>query len=257
VHQSLKDVDAETLTSEWWKGPTPRPRPVLVGMARRTDGGVLARRDRTRPIGLLAARYPVIRRLVGVPSFRVVARRFILSEPPSASISRSCYGDSFPRFIRNLGEDAYIEYVADVAELEMLLHKAERAAYPRPLAVPVLSSLRSERFGELRIILHPTVRLVQSRFPIVTIWENIRTNEGNGMIEKWIAEAAVVARPFLKVEVRRLPSGGHAFLSALAEGKTVAMAAEVASEFSPKFDVATNLTLLDDAKVVVGIQEAA
>jgi hypothetical protein len=105
LNHSLRGV--ETLTTEWWKGPSLRPRPVLAGRARRRDDGVLARRDRTSPIDLLAARYPVIRRLVGAPSFRVAARRFILSEPPSAPIPRR-YGDSFPRFIRSLGNTACI-----------------------------------------------------------------------------------------------------------------------------------------------------
>jgi hypothetical protein len=254
LNHSLRGV--ETLTTEWWKGPALRPRPVLAGRARRRDDGVVARRDRTSPIDLLAARYPVVHRLVGAPSFRVAARRFILSEPPSAPIPRS-YGDSFPRFIRSLGNTACIEYVADVAELDMLRRKAKHAAHARPFGTPVLSSLRAERLSELRIFLHPSVFLVQSRFPIVTIWENNRTDDGDGMVKRWIAEAAVVARPFLKVEVRRLSSGGYAFLSALSEGKTVATAVEIATEVSPKFDVASNLTLLDDAKVVVGIQEAA
>jgi hypothetical protein len=253
LNHSLRGV--ETLTTERWKGPALRPPPVLAGMARRTDDEVLARRDRSSPIDLLAARYPVIRRLVGAPSFRVAARRFILSEPPSAPIPRS-YGDSFPRFIRSLGNTACIEYVADVAELEMLRRKAKHAAHAQPLGA-ALSSLWAERLSELRIFLHPSVCLVQSRFPIVTIWENNRTDDGDGMVERWIAEAAVVSRPFLKVEVRRLSSGGHAFLSALSEGKTVATAVEIATEVSPKFDVASNLMLLDEAKVVVGIQEAA
>ena len=48
------------------------------------------------------------------------------------------------------------------------------------------------------------------------------------------------------------------FLSALSEGKTVATAVEIATEASPRFDVVSCLTLLDDARVVVvGIQEAA
>jgi hypothetical protein len=154
VNHSLRGVDVETPTSEWRK----RPRSALAGMARRTDDGFLARRDRTSPIDPLAARYPVIRRLVGAPS---------------------------------------------------------------------------------------------------TIWENNRIDDGDGMIERWIAEAAIVARPFLKVEGRRLPSGGYAFLSALSEGKTVATAVESATEASPRFDVVSCLMLLDDASMVVGIQEAA
>jgi hypothetical protein len=203
----------------------------------------LARGDRTSPIDLLAARYPVICRLVGAPSFRVAARRF-------------SYGDSFPRFIRSLGNAACIEYVADVAELDMLRQKAKHAAHAQPSSAPALSSLRAERLRELRIVLHPSVCLVQSRFPIVTVWETNR-NDRDCMIERWVAEAVVVARPLLKVEVRRLPFGGYAFLSALSKGKTVATAAEIATAVSPKFDVASNLALLDDAKVVVGIQEAA
>ena len=161
LNHSLRGV--ETLTTEWWKGPALRPRPVLAGRARRRDDGVLARRDRTSQIDLLAARYPVIRRLVGAPSFRVAARRFILSEPPSAPIPRS-YGDSFPRFIRSLGNAACIEYVADVAELEMLRQKAKHAAHAQPSGA-ALSSLRAERLSELRIFLHPSVCLVESAFP--------------------------------------------------------------------------------------------
>jgi hypothetical protein len=56
-------------------------------------------------------------------------------------------------------------------------------------------------------------------------------------------------------EVRRLPSGGYVFLSALSEGKTVATAVEIATEASPRFDVVSCPMLLDDARVVVGIQE--
>jgi hypothetical protein len=156
-----------------------------------------------------------------------------------------------------LGNPAYIEYIADIAELEMLRQKAKSAAHAQPLDAPALSSLPAKRLWEMRIFLHPSVCLVQSRFPMVTIWENNRTDDGDGLIERWMAEAAIVARPLLKVEVRRLPSGGHAFLSALSEGKTVATAVEIATEASAGFNVVSCLTLLDDVRVVVGIQEAA
>jgi hypothetical protein len=109
----------------------------------------------------------------------------------------------------------------------------------------------------MRVVLHPSVYLVQSRFPIVTAWENHQTSDGDGMIERWVAEAAIVARPFHEVEVRRLPPGGYAFLRALSEGKTVAKAAEIATETAPKFDVVSSIGLIEGAKVVVGTREAA
>ena len=67
-----------------------RPRSGLE----RNDG-VKSHSSHTSLIEVLAARYPVIRRLVGELSFRIVARRFILSEPSSIAISPS-YGDNFP-----------------------------------------------------------------------------------------------------------------------------------------------------------------
>jgi hypothetical protein len=193
--------------------------------------------------------------LTGELSFRVVARRFIRSHPPNGVVPGS-FGDNFPRFIRSLGNAACIEYVADVAELEMLQYKARYAPHVRPLAALALSSLLAEGLSGLRVVLHPSVYLVQSRFPIVTAWENNQTSDGDGMIERWVAEAAIVARPFLEVEVRRLPPGGYAFLGALSEGKTVATAAEIATKTTPKFDVVSSLRLIDDAKVVAGIQGA-
>ena len=217
------------------------------------DDGVSARGDRIEPIEFLAARYPVTRRLAGELSFRVVARRFIRHEPPGVPIPHD-YGDDFPRFLRTLGNAASIEYVADIAELEMLRGRAWHAADARPLAAGELSPLRTRRRNWLRVVLHPSICLLQSRFPIVTIWESNQTDDP--MIDRWGAEAALVARPFLAVEVRRLPPGGFAFLRALSEGQTLAAAVAVAAQTAPKFEAAPNLALLADANVVVGIQEA-
>ena len=256
MNYSLRGVDAEPRTSDRQIRPLPKSPSARAGSSGRTEGRVLARRDRLRQVELLATRYPVIRRLVGELSFRVVARRFTLSHPASRVVPDS-FGDNFPHFIRSLGNAACIEYVADVAELEMLQHKSRYARHVRPLAALALCSLPEERLNRLRIMLHPSVFLIQSRFPIVTAWENHQTNDADGMIERWVAEAAIVARPFLEVEVRRLPSGGYAFLRALSEGKTVATAVEIAIEVTPQFDTVSSLRLIDEARIIVGAQETA
>ena len=79
MNYSLRGVDIEPRTAEWRKRPSPKSPPVRAETSGRAEGRVLARSDRPGPIELLAARYPVIRRLVGELSFRVVARRFILT----------------------------------------------------------------------------------------------------------------------------------------------------------------------------------
>jgi Putative DNA-binding domain len=233
---------------------------AIVGLSarprgRRTNAAVTVGHHQTSPIEVLAGRFPVVRRLVGEPSFRVVARRFVLSEPPSLPIPCS-YGESFPRFLRAQGDAATIEYVADIPELEAARGRARHAAEAVPLGAKALALLRTNRVDGLRVALHPSVSLVQSRFPIVTIWEtNWYDKRGNSRIERWRTEAALVARPFLQVEVRRLPPGAYAFLLALARGQTVATAIRIASAATPEFEAASNLALLMDANVVVGIRE--
>ena len=109
--------------------------PIRTKTARRADDRRATRRDEASPLAILAARFPVVRRLVGVHSFAVMARRFIRSEPPGAPIPLR-YGENFSRFLRSQGNAASIEYVADIAELEM------RATGP---ATPPISARSTQR----------------------------------------------------------------------------------------------------------------
>lgn len=251
MEHSLTSFDAETPMPQWPGRSVLRTRAALGENTWQT--GIWPRGDEASPIAVLAARYPATYRLVGRASFRLGAKRFVQGNPPGRPLGQG-FGDDFPRFLRGLGNLACIEYVADVAELEMLRHKARHAPHAPPSVTPILSKLAGERLNKLRVVLHPSVCLIQSRFPVVTAWESNRTRRAHGMVELWEGEAAVVARPFLKVEVRRLPPGGHAFLQALARGQTVARAAETANHLAAGFDVASGLRLIEDAKVVVGVE---
>ena len=181
-----------------------------------------------------------------------MARRFAASEPPSI-LTLPSDGETFPRFLRSQGSAASIEYVADIAELEMTRGKACRAAQAVPVDARPLWSLDAERFGELRLVLHPSAFLVASRFPIVTIWENNSSDGESGMIERWSAESALVACPIAEVEVRRLPPGGYAFISALSQGLTMADAIDAGVAAVPSLDIAANLAFLIEAHIVLGV----
>ena len=104
-------------------------------------------------------------------------------------------------------------------------------------------------------MLHPSVFTVASRFPIVTLWENNRGDVDNAMITRWCAEAALVARPLIEVEVRRLPAGGHAFLGALSQGQTLAEAFAAGKTAAPRFDADANLSLVIEASLVIGFRD--
>ena len=198
----------------------------------------------------LAARYPVVRRLIGDDTFLDVARRFLAMQPPQLPTVQH-FGEAFPQYLRSLGDAASFEYVADMAKLEAARACAYRSADAPPLDAQALSLLSMARFDEFGIILHPSVALVASRFPIVTIWRANQT--GTGGIDRWRPEAALIARPFLDVDVLLLPAGGHAFMSALSIGATIAAATATATADDPSFDLDASLTMLMEANIVVGL----
>ena len=201
----------------------------------------------------LVERYPVVRRLAGEQSFLGAARGYVFTQPPrSANLLQ--YGETFPRFLRSLGDSASIDYLADIAELESARQKARYARHAAPIDIDPLTSQSAERLQASRILLHPSVSLVASRFPVVTVWEANRSDGEPPMIARWNAEAALVARPFLSVETRRLPPGGHAFLRALLNGSTIADAAAVGDADNPGFDVAANLAVLAESNAVIDIR---
>src|SRR3954451_9453185 len=148
-------------------------------------------------VALLAARYPVVRRLAGDESFLGAATVFVFGLP---SRTRGHFDDTFPQFLRSLGPSASIEYLADIAEFELALSKARNKAAQREKRR--ITSPSIGQAGPARLTLHPSVSVVESRFPVVTIWEaNHEASEGT-IIYRWSAEAALVAAPCGPVEIR-------------------------------------------------------
>ena len=196
----------------------------------------------------LITHFPVTRRVAGDESFDAMARRFIVTER-SCPARRFPNWEAFPSFLRGQGKAASIEYVADIADPEVARGKAKYPADARPIGAQAFPSLAAK----LHLVLHPSIFLVASRFPIVTN----QSEHENGRVGRWSAECALVARPFLEVEVRRLPPAGHAFISALSQGRTIAAALDAATATDPQFDIAINRALLIEANIVIGICEQA
>jgi len=192
-----------------------------------------------------------VRRLIGDDSFLDVAQRFIAMRAPHLPVVEH-FGETFPHYLRSLGEAASFEYVADMAELEAVRAQAYHSADAPPLGAHAFSFLSAARFVQFGVVLHPSVALVASRFPIVTIWRANQGDSDGSIIDRWRPEAWLVARPLLDVDVLLLPAGGLAFMDALSNGATIAGAIAAAMTDDPDFDLAANLTMLVEARIVVG-----
>jgi hypothetical protein len=246
-------VDQQAILAALLDPLAPIPAALASGSKSRAEAGFAVHRNNVAAglIEVVTARYPVACRLAGEESFRAVARRFVLAQPPRSPVLLH-YAETFPDFLRSLGPAPSIQYLADVAELEMLRGRAYHAADATPVGRAALEP--PERLANLRMALHPSVALFMSRFPVVTVWEANYDVAGDFVIRQWGAEEALVARPFLEVEVWRLQAGGLAFLTALGKGATLAAATEVATATAAEFHFAAGLALLIESHIVIGFQ---
>lgn len=203
-------------------------------------------------IRAIGSRYPACRALLWPETFDEAARLYVMSEPPRSPVMLQ-YGDSFPGFLRRIGHGAAADYAADLAELETARVRAYHAADAGSLPLETFRRLPEDVFPGLRIRLHPSATLLQSRFPIVSVWEAaIRGGNGEGLA--WRPESALIARPENDVEVRTLPPGGFAFFAALGEGQTIAEASEKAAVGGAAFDLAACLGVMMCSGVVIDVQ---
>jgi hypothetical protein len=188
----------------------------------------------------LERRFPVVEKIAGDEFFVAMARVFVTEQPPRSPLL-AAYGDGFPAFVATFEPARELPYLADVARLEAARTRAYHAADATPVGADRFATLDGEGAGDLRIAMHPSAEIVRSPFPIVTIWAMNSGEQALAPIENWCGEDALVARPYLDVQVRTLPPGGAAFLLALVDGRSLGEAAGAALADDPDFDLTCNL----------------
>jgi len=193
--------------------------------------------------GALNARFPVTRKIVGEDFFKGAARLFAAAHPPRSPLMMF-YGDGFPAFLAGFEPAREVPYLADVARLEAARTRAYHAAGADPLTPAALCGVALDPLAGSRFTLHPSVEIVASTYPIVTIWSMNSGEMDLAPITDWRGEDALVSRPGYDVEVRRLPSGAKTFLQSLTAGNPLGAAAEAALAANASFDLAVNLAAL-------------
>jgi hypothetical protein len=203
-------------------------------------------------IGALEANFPAVCRIVGDEFFRAMAHAYVVSDPPSTPILLD-YGAGFANFIAQFETAATLPYLPDVARIERAWTEAYHAPEAVALAASAFASIESDQLAGLHLAVHPSLRIVRSRLPALTIW---RMNVDDGVPRpvdlETGGEDALVVRPAAELEVRSIPEGGAEFVTALAEGKSLAQATQAAMEADARFDLAVNLAGLISAGAFIG-----
>jgi hypothetical protein len=186
----------------------------------------------------LAATFPVVRQLVGAAFFNAVVDAFVRAHPSTrGDVNR--YGGELPRFLSSYGPARNLVYLPDVARLEWSIDQAAIAADAPAFDVAALAALPEEAHASLRFVLHPSAQLLESRYPVLHIWQVNQADDasaasvdlGEG------GDALLIARGERGVGVERLSPGESALLRAFAANLTLSAAAHRAGEAEPAFDL--------------------
>ena len=184
----------------------------------------------------LEAAFPVVCRLVGAPFFRMAAHAFIARHPPTVP-QLAVYGRDFADFLAQFPPAASVPYLPCVARLEWARVEAYFAADAAPLAPARLQDVSADAYPTLIFILHPTVRLVRSRWPVFTLWQAHQHEAPTPVDLSAPGEAALIHRPDALVEIIALSAGDAALLAATAQGASLGHAAGAAFDAEPDFDL--------------------
>lgn len=205
-------------------------------------------------VNALRAKFPATERIVGPDFFAAMSRVFVAVHPPRSKILHT-YGEDFGDFIAAFEPAAELPYLADIARLEAARTRAYHAADAAPLGAEDFAALDPPQAATLRLTLHPSLQVVRSRHPVVTIWAMNAGEAELAPVNTDAPEDVLILRPHLAVTVQTLPPGGAAFLRALAAGATLSEAAEAALADDSAFDLPANLAGLIGAGGISGLAD--
>lgn len=209
-------------------------------------------------IDALGAAYPAVRRIVGDQFFRAMAGIFVRTHPPRSPVM-ALFGADFPAFVEQFPPASRLPYLASVARVERAWREAYDAPDADPAPLDTLSRVPPEHVADTTLAVHPSLRIVRSRWAAGSLWHAnvIESDQGDGSIDVPVttAQDVLVVRPALDVDVRILPPGNGAFLSALIGGATLGEAASRAAAEMREFDLTGAIGGIFAAGTIVGIKE--
>lgn len=199
----------------------------------------------------LTTGFPAVVKLLGEENFKTLAAIYLRAEPPE-SPRMIYYGAGFGDFLDGFDPLRKYPYLGDVARLEYALRQSYHAGDAPPLPAEALA-IDPESLMAARIGLAPAVRLIRSRYPVVSIWAyNMVAGSPK---PQGTPEDALILRTEFDPEPHVLPPGGAEFIAALMASETLATAYEAALARAGEFDLSQVLALLLAGNALTELKE--
>lgn len=240
-----------------------QPPPAGLCAWNGSDPGVRFAVYRNNVVHSLAAvlgdTFPVVRQLVGEDFFGAMARLFVAEHPPTSPLMHR-YGGGFPDWVADFEPATDLPYLSDLARLEWARLRAFHAADADPIdaQVVLVAVLQApDRLAVSSLILHPSLAVVQSPHPVVSLWrahqlDDAARDEQLGQLHLDASESALLFRVDDDALVLELPAADAALAAELAGGAPLG----AAQALHLQADLARLLSVLLRHGQVIGVISA-
>jgi len=250
---SLRELQVHVMDALLGAG-LPRATALIAGSPTEAERrfGVYANTVQGNFRDALHSTYPAVRRLVGDDYFRQTAREFQRRHPSRSGDLVHC-GQGFSDYLAQLHPDDGFTYLADVARLEWLIQESLLAAEHASLDLESLARVPPAAYDGLRFELHPALRLFESRYPALAIWEvNVGSDAEPPTLDlRSGADLIAIMRQRLQLQFHRLSAGEHCFLRAFEQGECFSAAVDCGGEADAAFAASAALQRFVAAGAVV------
>jgi hypothetical protein len=131
-----------------------------------------------RLLEILEEEYPVLRILIGDKDFQFLARAYI-DATPSHFRSIQYFARKLPIFIKTYPDLQQQTALAEMAMWECLLAESFEASDDAMITVNEMATIPLEKWPTMRIIFHPSLRICELNWDVVSLWNEIKESRAN------------------------------------------------------------------------------
>lgn len=200
-------------------------------------------------INAMQIAFPVVHKLLGDKTFKAISAAYVRNCPPKSPILMF-YGEDFPAFLSEVQQSQHMPYLGDVARLELARRHSYHAADISAIAPKKLAQLSPEDLLNIKLTLSPTMQIVASVYPILSIWQMNMVQDFPQI--DMLGEVVMISRLELDVEMHKLDPPTHVFLSQLKD-VSLGRAYDAAMEIDKGFELSQAIGLLLSHNIITKI----
>lgn len=191
-------------------------------------------------ITALRQTYPTVHALVGDGFFDALATRY-RDRYPSASGNLQHFGGALAQCICGMPEADALGYLPDVALLDWARQAAALAPEALPVGPAACAAAATAAPEILRIVLHPSLQLLRSAYPVLTLWRWCQAPDTSSLQLDDNGESVLIWRDGDTVAMATVNPATFLCIEALAAGNDLACACASAVRADADFDLETCL----------------